>query len=96
MSLVELSRLKYDQSQYDKAIVYYVRAIRALEDTDAPREAPIAFADILDEYANALQKTGNKAEGSTIKKRSDKIRFQNPQGYSITDRTPYGTMCLTN
>ncbi len=53
MSLLELSRLKYDQKQYDKSVPYYMRAIEALEKVNASTKAPAEFSVVLDDYANA-------------------------------------------
>ena len=91
MSLTELARLKYDQKQYGKAVGFYERAIRAMEKAGASEKAPIGFADILDEYGNALQHTGQTKESRNIRSKASKLRRLNPGGHSVTDRTPYGT-----
>jgi tetratricopeptide (TPR) repeat protein len=93
MSLVELSRLKYDQKQYDKAVVYFERTIPALQKAGAPAQAPAEFAAILDEYAAALKNAGKEDEAKSVQGQAAKVRADNPQGHSITDRTPYGTQC---
>lgn len=96
MILSELSQLKKDQKQYDKAVNYYERAIRALEKFGAPDKAPIAFADTLDEFAVSLQNIGKETEARPIRDRAIDLRKRNPKGYSISDRTPYGTQCISN
>jgi hypothetical protein len=93
MSLLELARLMHDQKHFDKAIPYYERGIQAMEKVDAANKAPIGFADALDEYAHSLNETGNESEAKAILGRADEIRLRNPEGYSISDRTPYGTKC---
>jgi len=93
MSLTELSRLKYDQKQYDKAVGYYRRAFEAMEKFGAAKKSPIGFADLLGEYANALQETGEETEAKIIRNRANDLRRLNPTGHSVTDRTPYGTQC---
>jgi hypothetical protein len=55
--------------------------------------SPIAHADILDEYAKALSGIKEEAKATTIRKEARKIRQLNPEGYSISERTPYGTHC---
>ncbi|MBA3031349.1 MAG: tetratricopeptide repeat protein [Desulfobacterium sp.] len=95
MSLTELSRLKYDQKQYDKAVGYYKIAIQAMEKAGAPEKAPSGFADILDEYASALQNEGKVTESTVFRSKADELRRLNPGGHSITDRTPYGTQCTS-
>jgi tetratricopeptide (TPR) repeat protein len=93
MSLLELSRLKYDQGQFAKSIPYYSRAIDLLEKANAPTRAPTEFAVVLDEYATALKETGNREEALSLHKRAKEIRLATPDGKSITDRTPYGKYC---
>ena len=94
MSLTELSRLKYDQKSYDSAIMYFERAIPAMEKAGAPTQAPMGFAEILDEYAIALRNVRRDAEANSVQERASKLRTDYPQGHSITDRTPYGTQCV--
>mgnify|MGYP001768248953 CR=1 FL=1 len=95
MSLLELSRLKYDQKQYDKSVPYYERAIEALDKVNAPTEAPAEFCVVLDEYAKALLGSGKKEESSSVHTRANEIRSKNPGRQSITDRTPYGAQCAS-
>lgn len=94
MSLTELARLEYDQGDYDKAILYYERAIPEMEKAGASTKAPLGFADILEEYAAALKNVGRGAEAVAVHNQADKLRADNPQGHSITERTPYGTRCV--
>lgn len=93
MSLLELSRLKYDQGQFDKCLPYYSRAIESLEKVNAPTQAPTEFSVVLEEYAKALRETGKEQEAISVQKRANEIRTKNPEGKSITDRTPYGKYC---
>ncbi|QXE84910.1 hypothetical protein KP003_10870 [Geomonas nitrogeniifigens] len=93
MSLLELSRLKYDQGQFDKCIPYYLRAIESLEKINAPTQAPTEFSVVLEEYARALRETGKEQEAISVQKRADEIRSKTQEGRSVTDRTPYGKYC---
>jgi len=93
MSLTELSRLKYDQKEYIKATSYYERAIQAMEKAGASKKAPTDFADILDEYADGLRFANREADAKMIRGKADELRKRNPNGKSVTDRTPYGTQC---
>lgn len=93
MSLLELSRLKYDQGQFDKCIPYYSRTIELLEKVNAPTQSPTEFSVVLEEYAKALRETGKEQEAISVQKRADEIRIKNPEGKSVTDRTPYGKYC---
>jgi tetratricopeptide (TPR) repeat protein len=96
MSLLELSRLKYDQQQFDKSLPYYSRAIEALEKVNASVESPAEFSVVLEEYAKALRETGKGQEAISAQKRANDIRAKNPERKSITDRTPYGKFCSNN
>mgnify|MGYP003793209655 FL=1 len=95
MSLVELSRMKFNQKQYDRSAQYYRRAIEALEQINASAKAPAEFSVILDEYAEALRRCGKDQDADLVQARANEIRSRDPGGRSITDRTPYGTQCVT-
>ena len=95
MSLLELSRLKFDQKQYDKSVPYYRRAIEAMEKVNAPTEAPAEFSVVLDEYAKVLRATGKEPDANSVQTRANNIRSKNPGRQSITERTPYGTQCTS-
>jgi len=96
LSLVELARLTLDQKKFPDAVGYFERAIPELEARRAPTEAPIGFADILDEYATALRSSHRVAEAQTVATRSEKLRSENAGKSSITDRTPYGKKCAAS
>ncbi len=93
LSLGELARLKLDQKHFQKAVSLFERTLGELDKASAEKEAPIAYADILDEYAAALAGIGRSEESATARNRASKIRGVNPKGFSITDRTPYGKHC---
>jgi tetratricopeptide (TPR) repeat protein len=93
MSLLELSRLMYDQKQYDKSIPYFRRTLEAIEVSGMAAKVPIDLADMLNEYADALVKTDNDKEAIVVAKRAQQLRTDNPEKQSNTDRTPYGTQC---
>lgn len=92
--LTELARLHYDQENYPKAVSYFERNIHILEKLDAPNKAPIAYSDILFEYSQALHHTGNTSKAEDLKNKAMDIRNKHPEGYSITERTPYGKYCI--
>jgi tetratricopeptide (TPR) repeat protein len=93
MSLVELSRLQYDQRKFEKSLTYYSRAIASLEKVHAPTQAPAEFSVVLEEYAKALRETGKEQEAISVQTRANEIRAKYTEGKSITDRTPYGKYC---
>lgn len=93
LSLVELGRLTLDQQKYPQAVSYFERALPELDRANAAKDAPMAYANILDEYASALSGVGRKQDSSAATKRASELRGANPKGFSITDRTPYGKHC---
>lgn len=93
LSLVELARLTLDQQKFSEAISYFKRALQELDRVNASKDAPMAYADILDEYASALLAEGRMQVSKDLEKRASEIRGDNPKGFSITDRTPYGKHC---
>jgi tetratricopeptide (TPR) repeat protein len=94
MSLVELFRLNLDQKKYKKATEYFKKAVPELESVGAPTESPSEFSKLLDEYAIALKGIGNTQEAEEAIRRSNKIRSEEENLHSITDRTPYGSQCV--
>jgi tetratricopeptide (TPR) repeat protein len=95
LSLTELARLTFDQQKFQSSIIYFEQSIKELDQAKFTEKAPTGYADILDEYSIALFNVDRKADSAAIKKRSIEIRNANPNGKSITDRTPYGKFCVT-
>ncbi|OYQ09048.1 hypothetical protein B7R77_18830 [Ralstonia solanacearum K60] len=93
LSLVELARLMLDQQKFTQSIVYFERALPALDEAGAAAKAPAAYADILDEYAQALTGAERVTEARIVVERADTLRGDHPGKQSITDRTPYGKFC---
>lgn len=93
LSLTELARLNYDQHKYQAAIEYFDRAFEELDKADGAKEAPHAYADLLDEYGDSLKAISEEEKAKQAHMRAQQMRKEDPKGYSITDRTPYGTEC---
>jgi len=94
MDLVELARLNFDQKKFNESIPYFENAIRSLEEVKYDTKAPIGFRDILKEYSIALKNVGSHGKVKMVDSRIKDINSKNTKGYSITDRTPYGTQCF--
>lgn len=94
LSLVELSRLSFDQGKFDVAASYYSRALIELDKVDAAHVSPAAYADVLNEYSIVLSKLGRVDKASEIMGGLERIRSVNPLRASSTDRTPYGKFCV--
>ena len=93
LSLIELARLTLDQKKFAQSIAYFERAFPELDQANAAKDAPAAYADILDEYAAALVGAGRSDVAARSTQRGAEIRGANPKGRSLTDRTPYGKHC---
>ena len=93
LSLTELARLNLAQKKYQATSDYFERAFRELDAADAERIAPIAYADFLDEHAQALSGLGREERAQELRQRALNIRQRNPGKKSITDTTPYGQFC---
>jgi len=91
MSLVELARMNLDRGQYDKAFEYFDRVMPDLEKRQLDTRDPLGYADLLDEYANSLEKIGKGESVSTLRARAEVLRRTFPGKSPHTDRTPYGT-----
>lgn len=96
LSLFELARLNYDQKKFPESISCFERAFPVAEEKGANKAAPIATADLLDEYSRALQNVGRTSDAQAAATRAILLRRGSPVGRSITDRTPYGKQCQSN
>lgn len=93
MSTYELALLYLDQGQAATARPYFERTDYEMLAIGADRKAPVGYADFLDEYADALDLGASHEEAEAKRLRAKQIREAFPHGHSITDRTPYGTLC---
>ena len=64
-----------------------------LDTINASTDAPHAYADILDDYASALENS-NKKDVEQYRQKAKKIRDKSPKGFSVTEKTPYATECI--
>lgn len=94
MSILELARLNYDQSKFKKAKEYYAQVIPLLDSVSTEKESPMEYSNVLLEYSDVLFRQGVIHKAESLKKHAEQIRVENPEGYSITDRTPYGRHCV--
>lgn len=90
--LIELARLNLDQKKWKESIIYFEKAFPILDKINASTGAPHAYADILDDYASALENS-NKKNSKKYRQEAKGIRDKNPKVFSITERTPYGKQC---
>lgn len=93
LSLVELARLNLDQRKFEQATEYFTRAKQALDEHHADQKDPLGYADVLQEYGQALTTTGHAEEGRQMVARAHAIGQAWPGLTANTDRTPYGKLC---
>lgn len=93
MSLYEFGRMNYDRKQYAKAVEYFARVKVEFDKLQADTRDPLGYADYLEEYAGALEKTGNNAEAKKHRARAVELRKAFPGKDAQTEKTPYGTQC---
>ncbi len=93
LSLVELARLNLDRQQYSNAVEYFDRVVPELETSHADTRDPIGYAQVLDEYAASLEKTGKNGLAGKFRDRAGDLRKAYPGKSAHTERTPYGTQC---
>ena len=93
MSLLELGRLNLDQKKYVEAIPYYEELVKILDESGIDKESPMEYSFVLDEYAETLVEAGRKLDGERLVEKAKKLRGDNQNRFSITDRTPYGSRC---
>jgi tetratricopeptide (TPR) repeat protein len=75
--LFELARFYYDRGQFERSIPYFSRGIPAVQKLGAETSDPLALAEALDEYSNALAKAGRASDSAEAKKRSADLRSRN-------------------
>lgn len=93
MSLLELARLNLKIKDYSKAISYFDQLLPIYTTLNAEKEAPIGVAEAYEDYSYALKEVGNITKAKDFETKAEQLRANNPNGYSITERTPYGTQC---
>jgi tetratricopeptide (TPR) repeat protein len=76
--LFELARLMYDQKRYKDAVNYYSKALIEVEQNNAVKSDPIAFAGIYEEYGNALEQSGEKKKAEEALRKAKNLRETYP------------------
>lgn len=73
----ELARLYYGYNKYSEAVVYFKKAIPLVETLGIENSDPIGYADVLEDYAKALVKSGSPSEAPAIRDKISQIRKNN-------------------
>ncbi|MDX2253313.1 MAG: tetratricopeptide repeat protein [Nitrospira sp.] len=95
MRLFELARLHFDRERYAASLPYFSRAIPVVRKLGVESSDPIGLADVLDQYAIALGKTGHSAEGADRKREADALRAKNHGKIAGFKPISYNQPCQT-
>lgn len=95
MRLFELAHLHFDRERYAASLSYFSRAIPVVKKLGVESSDPIAFADVLDQYAIALGKTGHSTEGTDRKREADVLRAKYPGKTAGFKPISYKQQCQT-
>ncbi|MCZ8253026.1 MAG: tetratricopeptide repeat protein [Hylemonella sp.] len=93
MRLFELARLHFDREQYEASLPYFARGVPAIRKLGVETSDPIALADMLDQYAVALARTGKSQESSERKEDADMLRAKNPSKSARFRPVSYNQIC---
>lgn len=93
MPVVELERMFIAKKDFQKANTYFEKLMPILNEVGAETGDPLAYADVLDEYALVLEKIGKPEEANKHLKRAKQLKDTFPGRESRTEITPYGTQC---
>ncbi len=93
MPLVELARMSIAQKKYIKAKKYFERLMPILQEIQAETQDPLGYADLLDDYALVLERTGEQEIAQRHRERARQLRDAFPGLTAHTEITPYGRQC---
>jgi tetratricopeptide (TPR) repeat protein len=91
--LFELARLDYSHENWEGARSWYERGIPLARKHGADRSDPIGFADELDRYALALEKTGDAERAVATRSEAAHLRFIHPGASARSEWRLYPTVC---
>lgn len=94
--LTETARFYFGFGEYAKAVPYFEKATLRLIDSGVEQSDPIAMADVWDDYAEALRRTGSASKADEVAKRAQSLRDNN-ENKTARFVVPfvYGTNCKT-
>jgi hypothetical protein len=91
--LFELARFYSDRELYAHSLPYFARGIPWAEKLDIEASDPIAFADAIDEYALALEKTGNSSDAKRQQHKAAELRARHGGRRAVYAPIRYGRNC---
>ena len=92
---IELAQLAYDTDQFEKATRYFESAF-AVGETLLAEKQPAAMAQLIDDYAVALDKSGRAAEAAKARQKASSLREKGGESSVVkskNDYVPYPKTC---
>jgi len=89
----ELARLNFDQQKYVESANWFSLALPELERFDVAKDDPVGFAQYLEDYAKALDRSGSSSKASEIRARALKLRSENPNAKAKFIPVYYRDIC---
>ena len=74
MSILELARLNYDRNRFSEASQYFRKLLPLYDKYNAELQDPIGVADVYQEYAMTLNKTGETADAALFQQRATALK----------------------
>jgi tetratricopeptide (TPR) repeat protein len=91
--LVELARMNLAQGKPVDAANNFEKALPGLEKARAQKYDPIGFAEVLEDYATALDKGGMQSQAKTVSARAAEVRAHSQGKAPVALRVAYGSHC---
>lgn len=76
--LLELARLTFDQGKVVDSAMFYTQAVERLDRFQYVNSDPIGVANLFDDHAAALKRSGDLPRAGQMRRRADLIRVNNP------------------
>jgi tetratricopeptide (TPR) repeat protein len=93
LRLFELARLHFAREQYAQAASYYDRAIPLARKIAAERDDPIGFANELETYATALERSGDAGRAAELREEVAELHRIHPGARAYFTPVPYPKEC---
>jgi tetratricopeptide (TPR) repeat protein len=92
---IELAQFAFDTDQFEKATRYFESAF-AVGETLMAEKQPVAMAQLVDDYAVALEKSGQAAEAEKARRKANSLREKGGESSVVkgkSDYVPYPKTC---
>jgi tetratricopeptide (TPR) repeat protein len=91
--LAEMARFYLGFGEFAKAVPYFDKATLRLVESDNERTHPMEMADMWDDYASALRRSGSEAKANEVSDRARRLRDGNSGKTARFVPFPYGKSC---